>query len=256
MSMHAAFSSALLTETASCPPGLTTWNGSDPARRFAVYRNNVLVSLVDALADTYPVTQTLVGEEFFRAMATIFARANPPLSPVLAYYGKEFADFIATFPPAATLPYLADLARLEYLRVAAYHADDTPDHAPDVVTASMATLLADEAALPTTVFALHPSVHILASAHPVVALWAAHQSDDPSHSLATIALDRAETALVFRHGMNVLIMPVEAANGVLLSLLQQGLPLGKAVEHTQGECDLTHVLGLLIQYQIITAVTP
>ena len=74
---------ALLDPEADCPPGLTTWNSSDPATRFAVYRNNVVCSLVDGLAAAFPVVQALVGEDFFRAMAAVFVRRAPPRSPVL-----------------------------------------------------------------------------------------------------------------------------------------------------------------------------
>ncbi|MEO8121927.1 MAG: DNA-binding domain-containing protein, partial [Rhodoferax sp.] len=73
MNSQTAFANALLNAELPCPSGLKTWNGSDPGTRFAVYRNNVMVSLIDALADTYPVVQELVGEEFFRAMARVFA---------------------------------------------------------------------------------------------------------------------------------------------------------------------------------------
>ncbi len=77
MSTHAAFAEALLDPAAPCPPGLTSWNGSDPAQRFAIYRNNVIVGLIDALADTYPVTEELVGEAFFRAMAREHTGGSP-----------------------------------------------------------------------------------------------------------------------------------------------------------------------------------
>jgi hypothetical protein len=139
MSIHASFSDALLDPAAPCPPGLSSWNGSDPAQRFAIYRNNVVVGLVDALADTYPVTQELVGEAFFRAMVREFVRAAPPRSPVLALYGQGFAEFIESFPPAAGLPYLAEVARLEMLRVRAWHAAD----AVPVTHKALATALAD-----------------------------------------------------------------------------------------------------------------
>ena len=78
MSTQTAFAAALLDPGLPPVEGLRAWNNSDPARRFAVYRNNVLVSLVDALADTFPVVQELVGAAFFRAMARVFALANPP----------------------------------------------------------------------------------------------------------------------------------------------------------------------------------
>jgi putative oxidoreductase len=154
------FAEAVLAAEPLCPPGLMAWNGSDPARRFAVYRNNVMVSLIDALADSYPVTQDLVGEEFFRAMARLFVRTHPPRSPVLALYGAGLAEFIESFAPAAVLPYLADVARLEMLRVQAWHAAD----AAPLGLADFAALLENAPALAATGFDLHPSLAVLRSA--------------------------------------------------------------------------------------------
>ena len=120
------FAAALLDPTRPCPPGLTVWDRSDPTRRLAVYRNNVLGSLVDGLVSSFPVVQALVGEDFFRAMAAMFVRVAPPCSPVLAEYGGGFANFIASFAPAGGLPYLPDIARLEFARIQAFHAADAP----------------------------------------------------------------------------------------------------------------------------------
>ena len=93
---QADFSAALFDPARACPPGLFAWNGSDPAARLAVYRNNVIASLVDALADGFPVVQELVGAEFFRAMAAVFVRQTPPRTRVLAQYGdSEFPRFVA-----------------------------------------------------------------------------------------------------------------------------------------------------------------
>jgi uncharacterized protein (UPF0276 family) len=91
------FAETLLDPRAPIPAGLRTWNGSDPARRFDVHRNNVVTSLTAALAATFPVVLELVGADFFQAMAREFVRAAPPASPVLAEYGEAFADFVAGF---------------------------------------------------------------------------------------------------------------------------------------------------------------
>ncbi|MDP1007294.1 HvfC/BufC N-terminal domain-containing protein, partial [Klebsiella pneumoniae] len=80
--------------------------------------------MINALATAYPVTLQLVGDEFFHAMASIFVQAHPPTSPLISQYGSTFAQFIQGFEPAASVPYLADIARLERLRVCAYHAAD------------------------------------------------------------------------------------------------------------------------------------
>ena len=212
MSPQRCFAEALLEPEQACPPGLITWNASDPARRFAVYRNNVIVSLVDALADTFAVTQDLVGEAFFRAMARVFAYTNPPTSRLLVFYGETFPEFIERFPPAASLPYLADVARLEFLRVRAYHAADVaPVRSEDIVA-----VLADEDKLPDLGLALHPSLAVLDSAAAVVALWAAHQGIG---ALATLVPDVPETALVVRDGLDVEVMSIPRASGVFIKAL-------------------------------------
>lgn len=162
---------ALLNPELPCPGGLTSWNGSGPELRFAVCRNNVMVSLIDALADTFPVVQALVGEEFFRAMARVFAQANPPRSRLMAFCGDTFADFVAAFPPAAPVPYLADVARLEMARVRAYHAADAAPVQPEVLQGA----LGDPEQLLSLRLHLHPSVQVVESCFAVVSLRAAHQ---------------------------------------------------------------------------------
>lgn len=246
------FSAALFNPDLSIPAGLTTWNGSDPAQRFGIYRNNIIVSLIDALADTFEVTQELVGEEFFRAMARLYACAHPPHSRIMAFYGASFPEFIAKFPPAACLPYLADVARLEYLRVIAHHAADLPGVGADAV----ASAFSDDAALGTLGITLHPSVAVLASGSAVVSLWAAHQG---IMELSTVAPDLPETALVLRHGLDVEVMQIPVAAGVFINALQQGYSLDTAAAnaaHIDDEFDLIGVLSLLLQKSAVTTLNP
>jgi hypothetical protein len=253
MSNHQIFTDSLLSAKTTCPPGLTAWNQSDPARRFAVYRNNVMVSLIDALADTYPVTQALVGEEFFRAMAAVFARANPPHSPVMAHYGAGFAAFIENFPAAAGLPYLADVARLEMLRVGAYHAAD----ATPVSSEEIALLLSAPERLPAARFALHPSLRHLDSPYAVVSLWAAHQGEEIDAALAAVDASQPESALVLRVGLDVEIYRVTTGTATFIQHLQQDLGLGAAVDlalAADAAFDMTDALGLLIRTGALTGI--
>ncbi|WNQ37918.1 HvfC/BufC N-terminal domain-containing protein [Bordetella pertussis] len=117
MHPQAAFARALLDPLAPCPPGLRRAGDADPAQRYAIYRNNVVASLIQALADTFPVCRELVGADFFHGHAHAYVARRLPRSPVLARYGGAFAAFVAAHAPAASVPYLADMARLEYLRV-------------------------------------------------------------------------------------------------------------------------------------------
>ncbi|WP_271412123.1 HvfC/BufC N-terminal domain-containing protein [Pseudomonas sp. Q1-7] len=215
------FARALLDPERPAPSGLHAWNGSDPERRFAVYRNNVLASLINALAETFPVTRQLVGDAFFDGMARLYVRAEPPRSPVLALYGEGFADFIAAFPPAATLPYLADVARLERARVCAYHAADLPP----LDGSALAARLADPDSLPGLRLGLHPSVTVIDSDFAIVSLWAAHQG---VLELARVDPGLPECALVLRNGLDVEVSRIGQGATAFIRALGAGSALGPA----------------------------
>jgi hypothetical protein len=167
------------------PEGLIARDISEIERRFAVYRNNVAVSLTDALAERFPVIRRLVGDAFFFAMARHYADQDRPKSPVLAEWGDGFAPFLEGFPPLAAYPYLGDVARIEYARGRAFHAADARPVDPAVLAG------ADPDRVRLT---LHPSVALLALAHPAVSIWKRNQPDGEAVSLGT----GPEAALILR----------------------------------------------------------
>ncbi|MCD8547633.1 MAG: DNA-binding domain-containing protein [Aeromonadaceae bacterium] len=251
MSEQARWCAALLTPGSAPPSGLTTWNGSDPARRFDVYRNNVLASLTLALADTYPVVRALVGEAFFAAMAVEFIRHAPPRSPVLVWYGADFPAFLAGFAPVAGLPYLVDVARLEWLRVEAWHAAD----AQGLSEPALIGLLSDETGLARRRFVLHPALRILHSAYPVVSVWLAHQGAEPAKALGQIDLGEGQSVMLSRPGLEVELIPLTMTAASFIQRLGDGEPLAEAVR-AAGPFDLPHTLSLLIRNQALIATLP
>jgi hypothetical protein len=124
-----AFVGAVLDTDAAVPAPVSRKAGGVPSRRFGVYRNNVYASRIDVLAGRLPVVMRLVGEDFFRAMARAYIEGEPPRSPVLLRYGARFPAFVAGFPPAAPVRYLADMASLEWAWHATYHAEDAAPRA-------------------------------------------------------------------------------------------------------------------------------
>ena len=252
MSTQHSWAQALLDPAQAAPSGLVTWNHSDPQRRLAVHRNNVMVSLVDALAHSFPVTQELVGETFFRAMAQVFVRAHPPRTRVLSHYGAELPGFIARFAPAASLPYLADVAQLEMLRLQALHAADA--HAMDAQ--AIAAVMHDAQALPTLRWRLAPSLHLLRSAHAAVSLWAAHQ-EGSGLALEDVDPAQAESALVFRSGLDVMVWQTPPGMAELVVGLLLDDPFGQALERALAaapDFDLTQALATLIRHELLVGV--
>lgn len=240
------FTEALLNPLKDCPAGLRTCNGSDPKQRFAVYRNNVSVSLVDALADTFPVTQELVGEDFFREMARHYLYRHPPRTPVLAHYGESFPEFIATFSPASNLPYLADTARLEIARVQSYHAADALPLPEQTLQAWLS-----RPDLPAATVTLHPSLRLVTSSYAIVSLWSAH------HGLiewSCVNTEVAEHALIVRTGLDVAIFPIDGGASAFISALLEGIDLAGSITEASvvsSAFDAAETLALLIRAEAL-----
>lgn len=180
--MQSLFAQALLDPQAQSP-AITNAAGG----RFNVYRNNYLITLRNALRSTFPAVERLVGEEFFAALACAFAECHPPRSPIMARYGGTFPELLEQFHALADFPYLADVARLEYARVQAYHAADAVGF--DLTSEASATAALDQPAR------LHPSVCIVASVHPVHSIWHAQAGEHDLNQPDWVA----QTVVIWRH---------------------------------------------------------
>jgi hypothetical protein len=219
--IHPGFAAALLDPARPTPTQIARQDGASPQARFAVYRNNVMVGLVDALAARFPVTLRLVGEEFFRAMAREYAGRNPPRDPVLWHYGASLPEFIAGFDPAASLPWLADVARVEIAWSEAWAA-------PEGAALTAAALQGfDPERLLTHGAALHPATRLLRSAHPVGSLWSAHQREgEPQPPEAWLP----EDLLITRPLAEVQLCRLPEGAHACLAALASGKPLEAAFE--------------------------
>jgi hypothetical protein len=106
------------------PQGLLAENFARPEERFDIHRNHFVKSLTSALEKTFPAIVSLVDQRFFAYCADEFVRSDPPRAPCLFEYGSTFPDFLAQFPPCRSVPYLSDVARLEWGIHAVFHAPD------------------------------------------------------------------------------------------------------------------------------------
>jgi hypothetical protein len=235
---QAEFRQALLDPTADRPEGLTDGRGNAAGRRFDVYRNNVAVSLTEALESAFPVVFKLLGERNFRILAGVFLRQHPPSSPLMMHYGQEMPDFLAAFEPTAKLGYLPDVARLELAMRESYHAADAAPLASESL----------ESVLPETLMessvGVAPSLRLIRSRWPIHAIWRFNtETDAPKPAM------RPEDVLIMRAELDPEPHLLPSGGGALLAALIQNQTLSVALDAATAEApgfDLSAVLTLLL----------
>jgi hypothetical protein len=238
-----------LTDPAVLPPDdVVAAAGKGVVTRYNVYRNNVTVSLIDALAAVYPAIQRITGLDFFRAMARFHVRATPPVSPLLFEYGRDFPAFIESYEYAGEMPWLADTARIERAWLDAYHAADLPALAAEALGEI------DPASLADVRFKPHPATRIVRSPYPAVSIFAMNRTDGPVSPLRS---SEPEDALVTRPEQAVMVSRLPAGGATFLVALLEGASLGEAAAAAFQEApsfDLQANLAGMISAGVFTAV--
>jgi hypothetical protein len=218
-SYAAILSAGLIDPDCGTPAGVVGPPGKCATKRYNVYRNNATVSLIDALAAVFPATQRITGIEFFRAMARVHVRANPPSSPLLFEYGHDFPECIELYEYAKQLPYLADTARIERAWLDAYHAADVPPLSANDLAAIPVEALSD------VVFIPHPATRIISSAFPAMTIFVANRGNGP---VVRIGDFEPEDTLITRPDQEVIIRRLLPGGAEFLTQLISSEPLGNA----------------------------
>jgi hypothetical protein len=197
-------------------------DGLPGAARLAIYRHHVFTTLTAVLAAAFPVVQRLVDPRFFGYAADRYIRVAPPAGPCLHEYGESFPAFLGDFPPSRTLPYLPDVARLEWAMHRALHA---PDGAA-LGAAALRSVPPERAS--ELILTLDPSVSLLASPWPVDRIWRANQL---AAGDAAVDLGAGASALeVRRLGEDVVFRSLGRGAFAFRLGLQEGATLGAAAE--------------------------
>lgn len=239
------FRRALLDPKAPRPEGLADGQGRDAGRRFDVYRNNVAVSLSEALETAFPTVAKLVGAQNFKLLAASYVRQHPPTSPLMMFYGQEMPAFLGAFEPTASIGYLPDIARLELALRHSYHAADAQPLDPSVLQST-----APEA-LMASVVTLAPATRLIRSKWPVHAIWAYNTL--PGAPKPTMA---AQDTLILRADLDPKPNLLPPGAGAFVQSLLDGHPFGAAIETAAAEdaaFDLSAMLALLITNNALIA---
>jgi hypothetical protein len=218
-SYAAAFARALLDPDLATPGTIAGPKSKVAVKRYNVYRNNVTVSLINALAAAYPTTLRITGVDFFRAMARFYVRASPPISPLLFEYGRSFPDFIEQYEYAQSVPWLADVARIERAWLDAYHAPDVQPLTPCALASIPSERLAD------TVLKPHPATRIIRSRFPAVTIFTVNRGDGPARHIEVVG---PEDGLLTRPVLEVEARRLPPGGAIFLTRLVAGDSLGAA----------------------------
>lgn len=241
------FRAALLNPAQAVPAGLLDKADAPAGRRFDVYRNNVAVSLTEAMRTGFPVITRLLGEKNMDGLAGIFLRAHPPRSPLMMHYGQDFPDFLSGFEPLAHLAYLPDVARLELALRRSYHAADTAPVDPD----ALGTI--DPEALMQTSFEFAPAMILLRSPWPLFDLWRFNTEDGAPKPRAI-----AQDVLITRAEFDPLPHALPPGGADFIAALIDGRTLGAAHETAVAatpDFDLGATLALLLRGGAIISLT-
>jgi hypothetical protein len=178
---------------------------------------------LEALAVHYPVLQALVGDDWFEALSRRYVQAEPARAPDLGCYGGEMAAFLARFEPAGELPYLPDVARLEW----AWHIAGLAEPAPPFDLEGLgAWPEADQGAI---ALSLPPRSTLLASPYPLLGIYRLAQAGDAGSE--AISLDGpGERLLVYRHAAERRMDPLEPDQHAFLAACAAGRTLGELAE--------------------------
>ena len=242
------FAASVLDPVLPMPDGLVGPDGEPDPKRFAVYRNNVVVSLIEALADAFPAVYRIVGADFFRAMARAYVLVQPPRSPIMHDYGAGFPDFIRSFEPAAGLPYLEDVARIERAWTEAYHA---PEDSP-IDPSAFSEISPDQ--LPAIQLALHPSLRLVRSQFPALTIWQMNVADAVPAVVDLAA--GGEDALIVRPAADVEVRLIPQGSLEFIRALSDGKPVLAALREAltaNSRFDLSANLSDLMRAGAITS---
>ncbi|WP_417423116.1 DNA-binding domain-containing protein [Hoeflea sp.] len=245
--LQTAFGAALLDPDLPVPDGVIGPHGKGAKRRFAVYRNNVTVSLINALADIFPAVQRLVGEEFFRDMARIYLTQEPPRSALIFEYGGGFAAFLERFEPVAKLAYLPDVARLERAWLDAFHAADAEPLSP----ATLGTIPPER--LGDVSFTSHPATRVVSSRFAAVSIFSANREKRPLDDIRPLD---SQDGLITRPHYDVQIRTLPPGAAGFFNHLIGGATLGAAAAQTleqNPDFDLPSAISAMLDAGVFAA---
>jgi hypothetical protein len=243
-----AFVEALVARTAAPIAAWLPEGEAEPAG-LAVYRNTIAKGCVDALAASFPTVASLVGDDWFRAAAALFARERPPAGAALLAYGEAFPDWLERFPPAGDLPYLPAMAWMDWRWTAALFA-------PDAEPLDAEAFALEPEALAAARPRLHPSLTFAWFDSGLPGLWLAAREPDPGEMALA---PEPQGVLIARPHDTVRVRLLDAAGFAFLAAARDDATLGEAITAAAAadpSADLPALFASLIADGVFSGLAP
>ncbi|MDL2406801.1 DNA-binding domain-containing protein [Rhizobium calliandrae] len=220
----------------------------DPLRRFNIYRNNMVASLTATLIAVFPVTLQLLGENYFRYIASVFIRNNPPQEARLVRYGSNFAHFLAGFEDTRPMSFIAETARLEWMIAEALDAPALPGCTLDQFDDGEAEAVPE--------LFLQPSLRLFVCRWPALEIWSAHQAGGNTETLARLSRQPERIAL-WRSSESIRFLRLDARHFAFLHALKKRSSLEAAVGRVLArtpDFDLASAFGALFAEGLVARI--
>jgi len=223
--------------------------GGDPGeKRIGVYRGGYLARTQEALTEVYEALKHVMGDKAFHQLAEKYAAFHHSNTYNLSLKGEKLPEFLKTTSWIKGLPFLSDLACLEWRIAEAFHAYDFPRFNPQ----SLSGLGSGD--WESLRLAFQPSVHLLESEWPVLDIWDARKT--PVKEIKIDLVNQPQWVLIGRRqGAEVFCEPLQKTQFLILTHLIKGQSLGESfsrvVENGQDELNVDEWFAHWVQSGLI-----
>ena len=192
------------------------------AERLHVYAGGYPARIQESLEESFPAVAHVLGPRAFTSLTHRYLRAVPPPSYNLNDVGAALPDFLRGDALTPSLPFLPDLARLEWQLTRAFHAFDEPPLDPTVLSA-WSTEDWERAIL-----RFQPSVALVTSEWPIRSIWEARET--PVDEIDLDLRDRPDRVLIYRSALTVHCESLGVDEAAALNALLDERTLGEVSE--------------------------
>lgn len=141
--------------------------------RLDIYANAYRYRLIEALEDTFPALNTLLGDDDFFKMGLRYIERYPSQHFSLRFFGHRLADFLTVEDDFKEQKVLSEMAKFEWLLRAAFDAAAQPRLSLE----DLQTIAPEQ--WPELTFSFHPSLQRINLSFNVPQLWQAIEQEQP-----------------------------------------------------------------------------